>query len=337
MQKIKISYTNTITLEHLLEVWQQFVKGKRNRRDVADFEVRLVDNLVVLQRELVQGTYRHGRYTPFTISDPKPRSIHKARVRDRVVHHLLYRMLYVYFDMRFVYDSYSCRVEKGTHKALERFRKFALTVSCNYTRTVWVLKCDVRKFFATIDHIVLKNILHERIDSLETLSLLENVIDSFCTEGKIGVGLPLGNLTSQLLVNVYMNEFDQFVKHVLKVQHYIRYSDDFVCLSRDREELVSLLPRIEAFLKDRLHLDLHPGKVSITTFVAGVDFLGWVHFPNHRVLRTTTKRRMFRALLTEPKPAVLESYRGMLAHGNTHKLLEKLPGTKDSHWHSIIN
>ncbi|TSC63768.1 MAG: RNA-directed DNA polymerase (Reverse transcriptase), partial [Parcubacteria group bacterium Gr01-1014_91] len=289
--------------------------------------VRLIHNLSLLQQGLAEGTYRHGAYIRFGISDPKPRLIHKASVRDRVVHHLLYRILYNYFDARFVYDSYSCRIDKGTHKALERFKNFSRAVSQNYTSTAWVLKCDIRKFFANIDHFVLKEVLYQHIDSPETLWLLENVIDSFSTEGKAGVGLPLGNLTSQLLVNVYMNEFDQFVKHQLKVKHYIRYADDFVFLSRDRNYLFSLLPQIDVFLKDRLHLELHPDKVSITTIASGIDFLGWVHFPQHRVLRTVAKRRMFRALGKDPKEARVLSYLGMLSHGNAYRLSQKVSET----------
>lgn len=320
MKKYIIKYPDTIALCYLLAVWREFLRGKRNRRDVADFEVRLMHNLTLLQHGLRAQTYRHGSYTRFCISDPKPRVIHKATVRDRVVHHLLYRMLYSYFDARFVYDSYSCRVNKGTHRALERFTNFSRSVSQNYISTVWVLKCDIRKFFANIDHSILKEILHSRIDSAETLWLLENVIDSFSTEGKPGVGLPLGNLTSQLLVNVYMNEFDQFVKHGLKVMQYIRYADDFVFLSRDRDYLLALLPQIATFLKDQLHLELHPDKVSISTLASGIDFLGWIHFPQHRVLRTTAKRRMFRTVAINSKPAVIESYRGMLVHGNAYTL-----------------
>lgn len=334
MNKFTITYSDTITLENLLLVWRAFLKGKKGRRDVADFEIRLMHNLTLLQHSLATQTYRHGSYTRFGISDPKPRLIHKATVRDRVVHHLLYRVLYDYFEARFVYDSYSCRVDKGTHRALERFKDFSRAVSHNYTSTTWVLKCDIRKFFANIDHGILKKILNSRIDSSEVLWLLENVIDSFSTEGNSGVGLPLGNLTSQLLVNVYMNEFDQFVKHSLKIRHYIRYADDFVFLSRDREYLISLLPQIAVFLKNRLHLELHPDKVSIATLASGIDFLGWVHFPQHRVLRTTAKRRMFRALAEYPKEARVLSYLGMLSHGNAYGLSEIVSGMNV---HSLYN
>ena len=134
------------------------------------------------------------------------------------------------------------------------------------------------------------------------------------------VGLPLGNLTSQLLVNIYMNEFDQFVKHNLKVKHYIRYADDFVFLSHDKAWLEAQIPQIETFLSGCLTLSLHPEKVSITTVASGVDFLGWVNFPDHRVLRTTTKRRMFKKIKENSKPETVNSYLGLLKHGNTDKI-----------------
>ena len=139
-----------------------------------------------------------------------------------------------------------------------------------------------------------------------------------------GVGVPLGNLTSQLFVNVYMNEFDQFVKHTLKAKYYIRYADDFVVLSEDRDHLEKLIPQIERFLWERLQLKLHPDKMYIKTIASGVDFLGWVHFPDHRVLRTATKRRMLARMAEHPAPETIASYRGLLRHGNAKKLQEFL-------------
>jgi len=137
-------------------------------------------------------------------------------------------------------------------------------------------------------------------------------------------GLPLGNLTSQLLVNIYMNEFDQFVKHQLKAKYYVRYADDFIFLSASRPGLEEVLPDIEHFLRLRLNLNLHPDKVSIQTFASGVDFLGWVHFPDHPVLRSATKRRMLRNLADDTFDARVESYRGLLGHGNAHTLATSL-------------
>jgi retron-type reverse transcriptase len=303
--------------------WKEFLRGKRKRKDVCTFSLSFQDNLFALHRELAGKTYRHGGYSAFKINDPKPRDIHKATVRDRLVHHALHRMLYPYFDRKFIFDSYSCRIRKGTHKALNSFRSIILDISRNNTKTVWVLKCDVRKFFASIDHQILKNVLGAHVLDTDTLWLVGQVIDSFHTEGRCGVGLPLGNLTSQLFVNVYMNEFDQFMKRALKTKTYIRYADDFLFVSNDKKYLESLVFEIEHFLNNTLRLTLHPDKVSIHTVSSGIDFLGWVHFPHHRVLRTSTKRRMFKKLRHNQKPETVASYLGLLSHGSTRKLAER--------------
>ena len=236
------------------------------------------------------------------------------------MHHAIYRILYPHFDRKFIFDSYSCRESKGTHRAINRLREFAAKVSRNHTRTVWVLKCDIRKFFANIDHTILIEVTKRHAGDEDVIWLLAEVIKSFQTDGRPGIGLPLGNLTSQLLVNIYMNVFDHFVKRNLKTAHYIRYADDFVILHESREYLEHLLSHIAVFLESRLHLALHPSKVSIATIASGVDFLGWVHFPNHRVLRTTTKRRMMKNLEGESRKESVSSYLGMLSDGNAHKL-----------------
>ena len=211
---------------------------------------------------------------------------------------------------------------KGRTEVIQRLAAMAGQVSHNHTRTCWVLKCDVRKFFASIDQAVLIRILEKYIANQDILWLLENIIASFQTAP--GKGLPLGNLTSQLFVNVYMHEFDQFMKRKLKVKHYIRYADDFVILSEDKHSLVNILSTIEAFLLYELRLTLHPNKVSLRTFASGIDFLGWVSFPHHRVLRTTTKRGMFRRLEERPTFETMQSYLGLLQHGNAHRLTQKV-------------
>lgn len=324
VSELSHTYQTIASLDNLLEAWQEFVRGKRKRKDVQEFERNLMDNILTLHRDLKAKTYTHSIYEAFSISDPKPRSIHKASVRDRLLHHAIYRLLYPFFDKTFVGSSYSCRRGKGNHKAFEHFERLANRVSRNHTRTVWVLKCDVRKFFASIDQERLLRILKRRIPDRDILWLLEQIVRSF-ESTKAGLGLPLGNLTSQLLVNIYMNEFDQFVKHTLKSKAYVRYADDFVLLSRDKAELERLLPRIETFLWDELRLTLHPDKVFIKTLASGVDFLGWVHFPDHRVVRTTTKRRMYRRLeQTEWNEQSVQSYLGLLSHGNAVKLQERI-------------
>src|SRR3989344_6103501 len=259
MRQFIHTYDSIITVEKLLKAWQEFLRDKKSRKDVILFQARLMDNILDLRNDLSNNKYKHGGYTAFNISDPKPRQINK-----------------------------------GTHKALNRFRTFSRKVSRNNTRTCWVLKCDIRKFFANIDHETLKKILSKRHFDTDILRLLYTVIDSFQTPNPIYAiaemkkGLPLGNLTSQLLVNIYMNEFDQFVKRGLKVKYYIRYADDFVILQNDKTYLENVLPKISQFLEEKLKLQLHPDKVFIKTLASGIDFLGWVHFPRHRVLRTTT-------------------------------------------------
>jgi retron-type reverse transcriptase len=311
-------------VENLLSAWREFLRGKRKRKDVAAFSLYLMGNIFVLHRELLDKTYRHGPYHAFKINDPKPRDIHKAGVRDRLLHHAIYRILYPCFDRIFIFDSYSCRFDKGTFRAMDRFNQYARRVSHNHTRTVWVLKCDIKKFFASINHDILKSILRRRIKDENVLWLLAEIIDSFQTANMPGVGLPLGNLTSQLLVNIYMNEFDQFVKRELKEKYYIRYAEDFVILSESKIWLEHSLPKIDAYLTSQLKLSLHPRKVSIETFASGVDFLGWVHFPHRRILRTATRWRMMKRLQDEVPDEIAASYRGLLGHGNAHKLKQKI-------------
>ena len=283
-----------------------------------------MDDILQLHEDLANKTYQHGGYYAFNISDPKPRSIHKASVRDRLVHHAIYRILYPFFDKIFIFDSYSCRLNKGTHKALDRFKYFANKVSKNNTKTCWILKGDIKKFFANIDHQILTDILEEHIPEKSILWLLERIISSFSANGKTGIGLPLGNLTSQLLVNIYMNKFDQFIKHQLKAEYYIRYADDFVIMSDKRQELENLLLQIQSFLKQKLNLELHPNKLFIKTLSSGVDFLGWVNFTDYRVLRTVTKKRLFKKISQNPNQETTSSYLGLIKWGNTEKIKTKI-------------
>ncbi len=185
------------------------------------------------------------------------------------------------------------------------------------------MKCDIKKFFASVDQNILLNILQEYIPDTDILWLLERVIKSFSSDNSSS-GLPLGNLTSQLLVNIYMNEFDHFAKHGLKAKYYIRYVDDFVIFSQDYGWLEQAILKIQEFLWQRSRLALHPQKLSITTLAHGVDFLGWVHFPDHRVLRTSTKRSMMRRIRETQKPETVQSYLGLLRHGNTYKIAMNL-------------
>jgi len=315
-----MSYEEIVSMENLLEAWQEFIKGKRSRQDVQVYERALMENLFNLHDNLANLSYKHGSYSAFTISDPKTRQIHKAMVADRILHRAIYRKLYPFFDRQFIADSFSCRIGKGSHKALDRFAVFSRKVTKNYRKTGWVLKCDIRKFFAFVDQQVLVRILNPYIVDKRIICLIEEILTSFQTTENIG--LPLGNLTSQLFSNVYMNVFDHFVKYTLQMKYYIRYADDFVLMLHDSKYLLQPLPLLRDFLKRELCLNIHPDKIEMKTIASGVDYLGWVHFPHHRVLRTTTKRRMLNSLGRLSSVQIVVSYKGLLKHGKTFKILQ---------------
>ncbi|MDD4982595.1 MAG: reverse transcriptase/maturase family protein [Candidatus Portnoybacteria bacterium] len=347
-------FEDIINIENLLEAWKEFLKGKKQRKDVQEFSMRLMDNIFSLHNDLINHTYKHGGYQAFKINDPKPRNIHKAGVRDRLLHHAIYRILYPFFDKTFIVDSYSCRLKKGTHKAVNRFREFVWKVSKNNTKTCWVLKCDIRKFFANINQDTLISILREYIPDEDIIELLEKVIGSFNSplthfpshpllispsgrgRGVRNIGLPLGNLTSQLFVNIYMNRFDQFVKHKLKVKYYIRYADDFVILAENRKWPEEQIVLMREFLYCELKLELHPDKIFIKTLASGMDFLGLINFPEHRILRTKTRKRMFKKIenkyndwqgglmLKDSLEQSLQSYFGMLKHCNGYGIVREI-------------
>ncbi len=319
---ISVTFNEVASVENLCEAWQEFIRGKRKKKDVQVFALHLGDELVVLHNDLMNGNYRHGAYHHFRINDPKPREIHKATVRDRLLHHAIHRKLYPFFVRMFIAASFSSQNGKGTHRANDRFRIISRQINKNNTKTCWILKCDIRKFFASINHRILLEILDKRIADRQLFDLLRLIIVSF--EVNPGKGIPLGNLTSQLFANIYMNEFDQYVKHELKMKYYLRYADDFAFLSHDRQELLKCLPKIATFLSGPLDLSLHPDKVFIKTLTSGVDFLGWVHFPHNRVPRTKTKQRMKKYVSRNPDRQTVTSYLGFLSHGDAYVIAREL-------------
>lgn len=169
MKKFNKQYKDIINTDNLLLAWEEFLCGKRKKKDVIEFQLKLINNIFDLHNDLKNKTYKHSNYKAFKINDPKPRDIHKASVRDRLLHHAIYRILYPYFNTKFIHDSYSCRDKKGAHKAMDRFRDFYRIVSKNNTKTCYVLKCDIRKFFASIDHQILKDILRKHIKDKDIL------------------------------------------------------------------------------------------------------------------------------------------------------------------------
>lgn len=314
--------------------WDEFKKGKRAKSDVQEFEYNLEDNIFNLHRELRTKTYQHSNYTSFYIKDPKLRKIHKAPVRNRILHHAIFRILYPIFDRVFIFDSYSCRIKKGTHRAIDRLRKFARKTSKNNTKACYILKCDIKKFFDSVDQNILIDLIKKKIKDKNAVWLIEKIIRSFATLPN--KGLPLGNITSQLFANVYLNELDYFLKHTLKIKHYIRYCDDFVFLDKNRKNLLKILPRANGFLQNKLKLSLHPSKITIRKYHQGIDFLGYVSFPYFRVLRTKTQKRIFKKIdikikklnqkeITEQSfNQTIQSYFGILKHCEAHKLKKEI-------------
>ncbi len=333
MKIYKDLYWTIISPQALFKAWKTFQSDKQKKPDVAEFALNLERNIFDLYRDLKSGTYRHGPYRGFWIHDPKLRRIHKATVRDRVLHHAVFKVLNDVFEPIFINDSYSCRINKGTHKGMKRVASMIRAVSGNYTKPCYVLKCDIKKFFDSIDHDILLGIINKKIKDDKVQKLLHEIVESFGSsqpslfERK---GVPIGNLTSQIFANIYMNEFDQYIKHVLRVKNYARYTDDFVIVSCDEAYLKELLLLIREFLNINLRLSLHPKKVEIRKYQRGIDFLGYVLLPHHIKIRTKTKRKIpkkLRQRIVLYKSgqikeialfSTLASYLGVLSHADTY-------------------
>ncbi len=324
----KGTYNQITSLENLFTAWEVFRKGKQKKPDVLYFELNLEDNIFKLFDELKIGAQREIPYQQFRITDPKPRIISKAPVADRLLHHAIYRHLQPLFDKTFIFDSFSCRKEKGTHKAFKRAVLMARRVSKNYSCPCFALKCDIKKFFDNIDHQILIELLNGRIGDKPLMGLLEQIIESFAV--RPGKGMPLGNLTSQLFANIYLDPLDKFVKHKLKIKHYLRYADDFLLFSQSPSELLGYFIEINSFLKSKLKLSLHPDKIVLRKLNWGIDIVGYVTLPHYSLPRKTTVKRIFKSMarkINDEPEAVntsLQSYLGYLKHVNAYKLTNNL-------------
>lgn len=285
-------FGSIVSFQALLAASRKARRGKRYKVSTARFEHNLERELIRLHRQLTQKSYRPGPYREFKIYEPKPRKISAAPYRDRVVQHALYAVIEPVFERSMIFDTYACRVGKGTHKAVDRFTHFARRFS-------YVLKCDVRKFFPSIDHEILKTKLRRKIKCVDTLWLIDLIIDSSNPQDSTNAyfpgddlftplsrekGIPIGNLSSQLFANWYMNDLDHFIKEHFPQFGYLRYMDDMTLFSDRKEDLWWVLKHIETFLeKDRLKLK--PEKSMVYPVGGGVDYLGYRIFPTHRRIR----------------------------------------------------
>jgi RNA-directed DNA polymerase len=287
-------YTELTSWDNLLLAYRKASKGKRGHPNVAAFEYKLEDNLLHLQRELKTQTYKPGEYHSFYIHDPKKRLISAAPFRDRVVHHALCNLIEPIFERSFIFDSYANRLGKGTHKALDRAQQFT-------RRFKYVLPCDVRQFFPSIDHEILRNILSATLTNGDLLWLVERVLASgvgvLSEEYEMAYfpgddlfsklrprGLPIGNLTSQFWANCYLSPFDHFVKRKLQSKGYLRYVDDFLLFSNERDELNSWRTQIIQELC-KYRLTLHENQCQPRPFNEGIPFLGFILYSDHRLLK----------------------------------------------------
>ena len=291
------------SFDNLVSASRKAQRGKRFQDQVSAFNFHLERELYRLQAGLQTQTYRPGPYYEFHVYEPKLRKISAAPYRDRVVHHALCNLIDPIFDPTFIFDTYACRKGKGTHKAVDRFTEFS-------RKNTYVLKCDIKKYFPSIDHEILKTRLRRKIRDPQVLWLLDLIVDSSNPQDYVHEyfegddlltalnrrrGIPIGNLTSQFFANIYLNGFDHFVKEVLRCRYYIRYMDDFVVLDRDKARLHQVKAEMEDYLAG-FRLKLHVHKCQIFPVKDGTDFLGYQVFPTHRRLRPSSVRRARRRL-----------------------------------------
>lgn len=276
-----------LSLKNIWHSWFTFRKGKRSTAELHAFQYYLEKNLYALFEDLNSGRYPHGGYRKFVVCDNKRREISVASIRDRVVHRLIYDYLNKIYDKTFIDDAWSCRKNKGLLAGIERAQSFLKSYPQSF---IW--RGDVKKFFDSVDQETLLNILSLRIKNGATLHLLQEVIGCFTTEEDRMVGMPIGNLTSQIFANIYLNEFDRFIKHQVKPKAYLRYGDDFIMLEPDLGKLEIFRNNSITFLENELKMKINPKNDRILKAKDGLRFLGVILWPNSRILN---KRSLARA------------------------------------------
>lgn len=292
-------YPEIYSFDNLHAAYLRARRGKRDRIEVQRFELDLEGSLIQLQNELIWGMYKTGAYRKFTVTEPKERIVAALPFRDRVVQHAIVGVIEPIWERRFIADSYACRPGKGTHKGADRAQAMLRQVKREHGN-VCTLKADISKFFYNIDHGIVKTLIRRRIRCRRTLALIDEIVDSTAAPGDARpVGLPIGNLTSQLFANVYLHELDEFAKHGLREKHYMRYMDDFCVVHHDKAHLHKVRAQMERFLWDRLRLKTN-AKTQVFPVATwrghALDFLGYRIWPTHRRLRKSSIGRITRAL-----------------------------------------
>jgi len=283
MKTHKNLFKQVCEIKNLNKAYLKARKGKNGSEEVLEFTFNLEAELIKLQDELIKGIYKTGEYRHFIIFEPKERKISALPFRDRIVHHAICSIIGPIFEGKFIYDSYACRKGKGTHKGINRIQKFIRKTGDNH----YVLKCDVSKYFQSVDKETLKLILRKKIADIKLLDLIDNIIDSSKE------GIPIGNLTSQLFANIYLNNLDEYIKYELKIKYYVRYMDDFLIIKKSKEELNEDKEKIRVFLLS-MRLTLHPKKANIFPIALGIDCLGYKIFDSYKLVRKTTVMRFIK-------------------------------------------
>ncbi|MCP4416686.1 MAG: RNA-dependent DNA polymerase [Chloroflexi bacterium] len=346
MKTYKNLYPQITAFPNLYRSYLLARRGKRTRAAVADFELDVEIELINLSDELRQQTYRPGPYTSFYIFEPKKRLISAAPFRDRVVHHALCQIIEPIWECRFIDTNYACRIDKGTHKALDKAHHWV-------KQHRYAFHGDIVKYFPSIDYQILRGLLQHRLADGRVMWLVDVILANgtgvqaaetphhlFPGDDLLVLtrprGLPIGNLTSQFWANVYLHELDKFVKHKLYCPAYLRYMDDFVLFADDKQQLHEWKILIHQFLSSHLRLLMHPRKSVVFPTKVGLDFCGFRLFPTHRRLRRSTVRRFVRRFRHQRHALqhgeitldeMHQSVRSWIAHaehGDTWRLRERL-------------
>jgi len=312
MKRIGNIYGKIISIENLMAADEKAQKGKSKQYGVKVHNRNREANIQQLHEMLLNKTYQTSAYDIFKVYEPKERDVYRLPYfPDRITHHATMNVLESVLVATFTADTYSCIKGRGIHKCSYNLRK-----ALKDETSVYCLKLDVTKFYPSVDHDVLKSLLRKKFKDADLLWLLDEIIDS-------ASGLPIGNYLSQYLANFYLTYFDHWMKEQKRVKHYFRYADDLVILADDKTYLRALLNDIKTYFKDNLKLEVK-GNHSVFPVSEGIDFVGYVHFPTHTLLRKSIKQNFARKLKKNPSQETVASYMGWAKHANTKNLLKKL-------------
>jgi retron-type reverse transcriptase len=318
MRRINNLYARICSLENLQLADSIARKGKLKQPGVIEHDRCREENILALQKMLVEKTYQTSEYTTFPIYEPKERIIFRLPYfPDRITHHAVMNILEPVFVSVFTADTYSCIKGKGIHAAAYAVRSALKDLQ----GTQFCLKLDIRKFYPNVDHDVLKQLLRRKIKDQDLLWLLDGIIDS-------ADGLPIGNYLSQYFANFYLSYFDHWIKEDRRVKYYFRYADDLVILSDDKPYLHQLLSDIRIYLQEKLKLEVKSNYQVFPVNARGIDFVGYVFYHTHTKLRKTIKQNFARMIARNRNAASIASYNGWASHCNSKNLMKKLLNEK---------